>query len=65
MGYPSISNSKQHGDRSITTIQQNHNDKQLHAVQIRMDSLMDIERDLTTDETDYLEMLSTLIYAYE
>lgn len=42
-----------------------HNDEQLHAVQERLDTLIDLDRDLTPDEEDYQEILGTLIWDYE
>lgn len=42
-----------------------HDDAQLNAVQARVDTLLDLERDLTPDEEDYLDILGTLIWEYE
>ncbi|KAI9135629.1 type II toxin-antitoxin system HigA family antitoxin [Acaryochloris sp. CCMEE 5410] len=42
-----------------------HNDQQLEAVQMRIDALIDLERELTPDETDYLDLLGTLVWEYE
>lgn len=42
-----------------------HNDQQLVAVQTRIDALIDLERKLTPDETDYLDILGTLVWEYE
>ncbi|QUY45381.1 type II toxin-antitoxin system HigA family antitoxin [Acaryochloris marina] len=42
-----------------------HTDQQLQAVQTRIDTLIDLERELTPDETDYLDLLGTLVWEYE
>ena len=42
-----------------------HNDSQLQAVQNRIDALIDLERELTPDEADYLDILGTLVWEYE
>lgn len=42
-----------------------HTDQQLQAVQTRIDALIDLERELTLDETDYLDILGTLVWEYE
>ncbi|NJK30077.1 MAG: transcriptional regulator [Acaryochloris sp. RU_4_1] len=42
-----------------------HNDRQLQATQNRIDALIDLERELTPDETDYLDILGTLVWEYE
>ncbi len=41
------------------------NNQQLQAVQSRIDVLIDLERELTTDESDYLDILGTLVWDYE
>lgn len=42
-----------------------HNHEQLNAVQQRVDALIDLERELTDDEEDYLNILGTMIWEYE
>lgn len=42
-----------------------HNDQQLVAVQTRIYTLIDLERELTPDEMDYLDLLGTLVWEYE
>ncbi len=42
-----------------------HSNEQLRAVQARLDALIDLERELTTDEEDYLDILGTLVWEYE